>query len=116
MTIFVAPEMSADGLRQTLYDGNLVILKRLRVGDFVEYTREQLTELFRPYDPEHSQAINLEVIYFTGKRRGRGAVMFGDPDNAAQAPHVTEPFDAQLRRAFRADHPAPPPANDRSER
>ena len=55
MTIFVDPAMPADALRQTLYGGNLVVLTRLgAVADFVEYTRDQLTELFRPYDPEHA--------------------------------------------------------------
>ena len=39
---------------QQLYAGNLVILTRLRaLSDFVEYTREELTELFKPHDPEH---------------------------------------------------------------
>ena len=34
--------------------GNLVILTRLQaLADFVEYTREELTELFRPHDPEY---------------------------------------------------------------
>ena len=55
MTVFVDPAMPADALRQTLYDGNLVVLTRLgAVADFVEYTRDQLTELFRPHDPEHA--------------------------------------------------------------
>jgi hypothetical protein len=55
MTVFVDPDLPADALRQTLYDGHLIVLTRLRaVGDFVDYTREQLTELFRPYDPEHA--------------------------------------------------------------
>ena len=55
MTVFVDPALPADSLRQTLYDGNLVILTRLQaVADFVEYTRDQLTELFRPHDPEHA--------------------------------------------------------------
>jgi len=55
MTVFVDPYLPADELRQSLYDGNLIILTRLRaVGDFVNYTRDQLTELFRPHDPEHA--------------------------------------------------------------
>src|SRR5215475_3876561 len=55
MTVFVDPGVPADELRQALYGGNLVILTRLRaVSDFVEYTRDQLTELFKPYDPEHA--------------------------------------------------------------
>ena len=55
MTIFIDPDLPADGLRQALYSGNLVVLTRLRaVADFVEYTRDQLAELFRPHDPEHA--------------------------------------------------------------
>lgn len=55
MTVFVDPDLRADALRQTLYDGNLIVLTRLRaVSDLVDYTREQLTELFRPHDPEHA--------------------------------------------------------------
>jgi len=55
MTIFVNPDFTDDALRQALYDGNLLILTNLRaVSDFVDYTREQLAELFRPHDPEHA--------------------------------------------------------------
>ena len=55
MTVFVDPAVPADALRQTLYDGNLVILTRLQaVSDLVEYTRDQLTELFSPHDPERA--------------------------------------------------------------
>ena len=54
MTVFVDPALSSDELRQKLYDGHLVVLTRLQaVADFVEYTREQLTSLFAPHDPEH---------------------------------------------------------------
>ncbi len=54
MTVFVDPALSADELRQKLYDGHLVVLTRLQaVADFVEHTREQLTSLFAPHDPEH---------------------------------------------------------------
>jgi len=55
VAVFVDLDVPADELREKLYAGNLVLLTRLRsVSDFVEYTREQLTELFRPYDPEHA--------------------------------------------------------------
>ena len=55
MTVFVDPDFSADALRQALYKGNLVVLTRLRaVSNFVEYTRDQLTQLFSPHDPEHA--------------------------------------------------------------
>jgi hypothetical protein len=54
MTVFVDPALSADDLRQKLYDGNLVVLTRMRtVADFVDYTRDELTRLFAPHDPEH---------------------------------------------------------------
>jgi Phytanoyl-CoA dioxygenase (PhyH) len=54
MNIVVDPGVSGDNLRQQLYTGNLVILTRLHaLSDFVDYTREELTELFKPYDPEH---------------------------------------------------------------
>jgi Phytanoyl-CoA dioxygenase (PhyH) len=54
MHISVDPAGSGDDLRRQLYAGNLVILTRLRaLNDFVEYTREELTELFSPHDPEH---------------------------------------------------------------
>lgn len=55
MTVMVDPELPDDALRQALYDGKLVVLTRLQaVSDFVDYTREQLTELFGPHDPEHA--------------------------------------------------------------
>lgn len=55
MAIFVDLDVPADQFRQTLYAGNLVLLTRLRsVSNLVEHTREQLTELFKPHDPEHA--------------------------------------------------------------
>ena len=54
MNIIIDPDVSGDELRRTLYAGHLVILTRLQsLWDFVEYTREELTELFAPHDPEH---------------------------------------------------------------
>ena len=54
MNVSVDPVMAADELRQQLYAGNLVVLTRLRaLRDFVEYTRGELTELFRPHNPEY---------------------------------------------------------------
>ena len=53
-TLLTDPEVSGDELRQQLYAGNLVVLTRLRaLADFVDYTREELTGLFQPHDPEH---------------------------------------------------------------
>lgn len=55
MAIFVDPDQSPSDLRQALYDGHLVILTRLKsVADFVDYAREQLIDLFRPYEPEQA--------------------------------------------------------------
>jgi hypothetical protein len=55
MTVFVDPDVTGDELRQVLYQGNLVVLTRLNaVNALVEYTREQLVELFKPHDPEHA--------------------------------------------------------------
>lgn len=54
MNIVIDPPVPNDELRRTLYAGHLVILTRLQaLRDFVDYTREELTELFKPYDPEH---------------------------------------------------------------
>jgi hypothetical protein len=54
MSVFVDLDVPADELRQTLFAGNLIILTRLRaLHDFVDYTRDELTSLFKPYDPEH---------------------------------------------------------------
>ena len=54
MNIVIDPQVSGYELRQQLYAGNLVILTRLQaLRDFVEYTRDELTELFKPHDPEH---------------------------------------------------------------
>ena len=53
-SIVIDPDVASEELRRTLYAGNLVILTRLEaLRAFVDYTREELTELFRPYDPEH---------------------------------------------------------------
>lgn len=41
---------------------------------------------------ETLQAVNPEVIYFTDSGVGRGLVMIVELDNAAKAPHVTEPL------------------------
>ncbi len=55
MTVLVDPSLTDDELRQTLYDGKLIVLTRLpAVSEFVDYCREQLTELFKPHDPLHA--------------------------------------------------------------
>ena len=54
MNIVMDPDIPGAELRQQLYAGNLVILTRMQaLRDFVDYTREELTELFKPHDPEH---------------------------------------------------------------
>jgi hypothetical protein len=53
MSLFVDPDGSAPGLRQSIYKGDVIILTKLpSVSAFVDYTREQLADLFSPYDPE----------------------------------------------------------------
>lgn len=53
-SILIDPAVSGEELRQQLYAGNLVILTRLEaLRKFVDYTRDELAELFRPHDPEH---------------------------------------------------------------
>jgi hypothetical protein len=55
VTIFVDLAGSACEVRQALYDGNLVILTRVpAVTDLVDYTRDELSRLFKPHDPEHA--------------------------------------------------------------
>jgi hypothetical protein len=54
VNIVVDPAVPNHELRQLLYAGHLVIVTRLQaLQDFVEYTRDELTELFAPHDPEH---------------------------------------------------------------
>jgi hypothetical protein len=53
-SILTDPDIPAAELRQRLYTGDLVILTRLQsLAEFVDYVRAELTELFRPHDPEH---------------------------------------------------------------
>ncbi len=55
MTVMVDPDLQDDALRQALYDGKLIVLTRLQaVSDLVDYTREQLVDLFAPFEPEHA--------------------------------------------------------------
>ena len=74
MTVYVDPDLPADGLRQAIYEGNLVILTRLTaVSDFVDYTREQLAELFEPHDPEfaHEHFDKAEMARMLGAWKPR---------------------------------------------
>jgi hypothetical protein len=55
MTVLVDPDLRDDALRDAIYAGKLIVLTRLQaVSDLVDYTRDQLTELFSPYDPQHA--------------------------------------------------------------
>jgi hypothetical protein len=50
----IDPDLTQEGLRGALYEGNLVLLTRLRsLAELVEYVREELAELFAPHDPQH---------------------------------------------------------------
>lgn len=52
-SIHVDPNFGDDQLRESLFRGDLAILTRLpSVSAFVEFARDQLTELFAPHDPE----------------------------------------------------------------
>jgi hypothetical protein len=53
MTLLRDPESDGAAIRRALYDGNLILLTRLdAVSELVQHTREQLTDLFAPHDPE----------------------------------------------------------------
>lgn len=53
--ILTNPAVPAEELRRRLYSGDLVILTKLRaLAEFVDYMRDELTELFAPHDPEHA--------------------------------------------------------------
>ncbi len=74
MTIYVDLDVPGDELRGTLFEGNLVILTKLQaVSDLVEYTREQLAELFSPYDPEqaHQHFDQTEMARMLGSWKPR---------------------------------------------
>lgn len=61
MTVFVDPDLPAQLLRQSIYNGHVVVLTYLpSVREFVDYTRDQLVDLFKPYDPEHAHE-HIEV-------------------------------------------------------
>ncbi|MEV0132833.1 hypothetical protein AB0H83_30770 [Dactylosporangium sp. NPDC050688] len=54
MAVHVDLQATPEILRQRLYDGHLLVMTKLpSVAKFVDHAREQLTELFAPYDPEH---------------------------------------------------------------
>ena len=74
MTVFVDPDMPAPTLRHTIYRGDLVVLTNLRsVRQFVDYTREQLVDLFKPYDPEdaHEHIDKAEMARLLGSWKPR---------------------------------------------
>lgn len=54
MTVYVDPSFDDDRLRAEIFGGSLVVLTGLRgVSRLVTHTRDELTRLFAPYDPEH---------------------------------------------------------------
>src|ERR1700733_5864341 len=74
MTLFVDPARSAPCLRQRIYQGDLIILTKLpSVSAFVDYTREQLAQLFSPYDPErvHEYIDKSEMAKMLGSWKPR---------------------------------------------
>ena len=74
MTVFVDPDVPAPLLRQDIYDGDVVILTNLSsVADLVDYTRQQLVDLFRPYDPEraHEHIDKAEMASLLGSWKPR---------------------------------------------
>ncbi len=74
MTLFVDPDRSAPCLRQSIYQGDLTILTKLpSVSTFVDYTREQLSDLFSPYDPErvHEYIDKAEMAKMLGMWKPR---------------------------------------------
>lgn len=55
MALYVDPGVTGEDLRQYLYAGNLVVLTRVQaVAEFVDHARRELTELFKPHDPENA--------------------------------------------------------------
>ncbi len=55
VSVLVDPDLSPPELRQSAYDGNVVVLTTLRsVGSLVDHVREQLLDLFAPYEPEYA--------------------------------------------------------------
>lgn len=74
MTVYVDPDTPAPTLRQTIYRGDLVVLTNLRsVRQLVDYTREQLVGLFKPYDPEraHEHIDKAEMARLLGSWKPR---------------------------------------------
>ena len=54
MTVYIDPEFTAHRIREELFGGNLIVLTSLpSVAELVDHTRQQLTTLFAPHDPEH---------------------------------------------------------------
>lgn len=52
--IYANPDLTPDASRNEIYAGHLVVLTRLRaLGEFVDYTREELRRQFTPHDPQH---------------------------------------------------------------
>lgn len=74
MAVYIDLTVSPERLRGTIYAGNVVVLSRLKaVIDFVDYTREQLLNLFAPHDPElaHEHFGPAEIAKMLGSWKPR---------------------------------------------
>jgi hypothetical protein len=55
VSVLIDPDLRGPLLRQSIYQGGIVVLTTLpSVKKLVEYTRDQLVDLFSPHDPEHA--------------------------------------------------------------
>ena len=74
MTVFVNPDVPARILREKIYGGDLVLFTDLSsVRELVDYTRQQLVDLFSPYDPEraHEHIGKTEMAKLLGSWKPR---------------------------------------------
>ena len=88
VNIVIDPALPGDQLRQQLFAGNLVILTRLQaLADFVEYTREELTELFKPHDPEyvHEHIEPAEMAKILGAWKPASSTRSGPRSSSARS-------------------------------
>ncbi len=72
--ILVDPDEPASVLRQYIYDGDIVLLTRLSsVRELVDFTREQLIDLFRPWEPEvaHKRIDKVDMARLLGSWKPR---------------------------------------------
>jgi hypothetical protein len=54
VTVYINPGFTEERIREELFAGSLIVLTELpSVAELVQHTRNELTELFAPHDPEH---------------------------------------------------------------